>query len=148
MLVGDGPLREAISEQTASIPAIRLMGYREDVPEILKITDVFVLTSLYEGLGRALTEAMISKIPAVAPSIDGIPEILKNGDNGFLVPTKSPGAVAEKVLILLNNPQLRKKMGEKAYNTVVPAFTDDIMVDDIEKTYQKALKEKLNIDFT
>jgi glycosyltransferase involved in cell wall biosynthesis len=145
LIVGDGPLRAELETQIGDEDRIRMLGARENVPEILSILDVFALSSIYEGLGRAMTEAMIAGKPVVAPSVNGIPEVVKDKETGFLTPTKAPEILAEKILILLNNPDLRKTMGENARKTVIPAFSHLYMIDQIEALYIKLLDEKLNI---
>ncbi|MEW5818659.1 MAG: glycosyltransferase family 4 protein [Cyanobacteriota bacterium] len=148
LIVGDGPLKTELEQQIGDEPRIKLLGSREDVPDILYILDVFALSSIYEGLGRAMTEAMISAKPVVAPAVNGIPEIVIDNETGFLVKPKDPDSLAEKIMVLLNNNELRLQMGQNAYNKVVPAFSDKKMVDDIDKLYCKILLTKLNIEIT
>lgn len=146
LLVGNGPLKEELETLVKDEPSIRMMGEREDIPEILKITDIFALSSIYEGLGRAMTEAMICSKPVVAPEVNGIPEVVIDGKTGFLVPPKNPDALAEKLLLLLNDENKKLEMGNNAYHQVVPAFSADKMVDDIDLLYVKLFKDKLKIN--
>ena len=146
LIVGDGPLKEDLIKQIGDETRIRILGARKDIPEILHILDVFALSSIYEGLGRAMTEAMISSKPVVAPRVNGIPEVVEDGKTGFLIEPRDSKALAKRILILLNNDDMRIKMGRDAFMKVVPAFSDTNMVESIDKLYCKILKEKLNIE--
>lgn len=145
LMVGDGPLKEELIEQIGDESKIRMLGSRTDIPEILKTLDIFALSSIYEGLGRAMTEAMICNIPIVAPNVNGIPEVVIDGETGFLIEPRDSKGLAEKIMLLLNDEQLRIQIGQNAHNKVVPAFSDKKMVEDIDKLYCKILQEKLNI---
>lgn len=144
LLVGDGPLKDELESLSADEPNIRMLGERLDIPEILKITDIFALSSIYEGLGRAMTEAMICRKPVVAPAVNGIPEVIKDGKTGFLIEPKNPDMLAEKLLILLNDKDKKHEIGENAYHQVVPAFSADKMVEDIDTLYCKIYQQKYN----
>ena len=85
----------------------------EAVPEYMVAADVFVLPSLSEGFPTVIVEAMASGIPIVATKVGGVPEIIKDGENGFLVEPMNSEEIAEKVLLLLNNDELRKRISEK-----------------------------------
>ena len=91
LLVGDGELRQELEAQVSRLDItnkVRFLGSREDVPEILKIADIFALSSLWEGLGRAMTEAMLVGKPVVVPAIYGIPEIVHHHETGLLFEAK------------------------------------------------------------
>ena len=85
----------------------------ETVPEYMVASDVFVLPSLSEGFPTVILEAMASGIPIVATKVRGVPEIIKDGENGFLVEPRNSEEIAEKVLLLLNKDELRKRISEK-----------------------------------
>lgn len=145
IIVGEGPLQEHLLELIGTESKINILGARSNVPEILSVLDVFALSSIYEGLGRAMTEAMASKKPVVVPDINGIPEVVTDGETGLLFKPKDSAELAEKILLLLNDANLRIKLGENAYNRVVPEFSDKIMVDSIDKLYCLLFQNKLNI---
>jgi glycosyltransferase involved in cell wall biosynthesis len=116
LIVGDGDLRSQLERQIrdAGLEAkFVLTGWRQDVPEILPVMDVFLLSSLWEGLPFALIEAAHSNLPAVAFQTDGIPEIIEDGTNGFLAPRGNVAALAEKTLQLLEDDILRQQMGKR-----------------------------------
>jgi glycosyltransferase involved in cell wall biosynthesis len=145
LLVGDGPLKEKIeamiSEYKISEKVI-LTGFRSDIPELLSIMDIYVLTSLWEGLPRVLPQAMAMCIPIVATCVDGVPEAVKHGENGFLVPAKDYHALAEKTLQLIENPSLAKRMGEAGKKMVYPEFCVKEMVKKTEELYEDLFKLK------
>lgn len=145
LIAGDGPLRKKLETLIGSEEKIKLLGSKENIPEILKILDVFALSSIYEGLGRALTEAMAMGIPPIAPAVNGIPEIIKDGNTGFLVEPKSSKQLAEKIKLLLNNEKLRSEISKNTVKEVIPKFSHQLMIDEIENLYIKILKDKLNI---
>ena len=114
IMVGDGRLRpqiEALIAREGLEQAISLLGWRTDIPELLHLCDMLVLTSLWEGLPRVCPQAMAAGIPIVATDVNGIPEAIHNGVNGFLVAPGDVRATAEKILYLLSNPDIAKRMG-------------------------------------
>lgn len=82
----------------------------EKVPEYMGASDVFVLPSLSESFGIVNLEAMASGLPIIATNVRGLPEIIKNGENGFLVEPKNPEGIAEKVLLLLEDDELGERI--------------------------------------
>lgn len=90
-----------------------ITGYREDIPELLKISDIFVLPSYREGLPRSIIEAMAMKLPVIATNIRGAREEVLDGETGFLVPVGNVEALADAILKLVRDSELRKSMGEK-----------------------------------
>lgn len=138
VLVGDGPLAEAVRAAAADEPGIHLIGYRSDVPDVLSAFDVFMQASLWEGLGRAATEAMVMRLPVAATAVDGVPELVQHGVTGYLSPAGKPAELADNVLRLLEDPAAAKEMGERAYYRVVPAFDVEQMVRAIETEYERA----------
>jgi glycosyltransferase involved in cell wall biosynthesis len=114
-------------------------GFREDVPELIRVFDVFVLSSLFEGLPLALLEAMVMGKPAVATSVGGVPEVIEDGINGFLVPARDPAALAGKILQLLDDNALRSDVSRKASSTVREHFNIASMVKKVEQVYYDVL---------
>jgi glycosyltransferase involved in cell wall biosynthesis len=140
LIVGDGELRwksERLAEELGITPFVKFLGFREDVPELLQLFDVYVLSSLWEGLGRALTEALYSRRPTVATAVAGVPELVRNKETGILVPPADPAALAEGILYLLDNPDKRKKLAQNAHNLVKQEFSVEAMVQSIDELYQE-----------
>ena len=121
LLVGDGVLRPAIEKLIGKLgirDKIILAGWRRDIPAIMQCVDLLVLTSLWEGLPRVLPEAMAAGIPVVASRVNGSPEAIQDGVNGYLLPPRSIGEMAQKVMHLLQHPQKARAMGEKGRELV------------------------------
>ncbi|NEQ82645.1 MAG: glycosyltransferase family 4 protein, partial [Moorea sp. SIO2I5] len=145
LLVGEGELQPRLQTQTQQLGIenrVRFLGSREDVPEILKIADIFALSSLWEGLGRAMTEAMLLGKPVVVPNIYGIPETVHHGETGLLFPAKDVAKLAHHLVYLLQNHQERERLGHKAKQLTRKLFDVDQMVQQIEQIYQQLLNQK------
>ena len=142
LLVGDGELRQELEAQVSRLDItnkVRFLGSREDVPEILKIADIFALSSLWEGLGRAMTEAMLVGNPVVVPAIYGIPEIVHHHETGLLFEAKNVEQLANNLIYLLEHPEERDRLGQNAKNLTRNLFDGDAMVRHIEEVYIKFL---------
>lgn len=114
LFVGDGGLREAMEAEIARLDlakSFRLAGWRRDVPAIMHCLDVFVLTSLWEGLPRVYLEALASGVPVVGTRVDGAAEAVRDGINGYLLAPGDVQGMADRVLSLLANPTLAADMG-------------------------------------
>jgi len=138
VLVGDGELRPKIEKLIAELnlkTRVVLTGWRRDIPRIIHIFDVLVLTSLWEGLPRVFFEAWASGKPVVATDIDGAREAIIDGKNGFLVEPDDLNRMAERVVWLIKNRDSAQEMGQEGRKTLYPAFDIDCMVKDIEKLY-------------
>jgi glycosyltransferase involved in cell wall biosynthesis len=142
IMVGDGPLAADVIGAIGDEQRIKVLGYRDDVAELYAILDVFALASLWEGLGRALTEAMIMGIPIAATAVNGIPELVIHRQTGLLSPPHHPAQLAEHIAWLLENPEAARRMSERAQARVVPDFDARLMVEKIEALYERLLAEK------
>jgi glycosyltransferase involved in cell wall biosynthesis len=142
IMVGDGPLAFEVQQAIGDEQRIKVLGYRDDVPEILSILDVFALSSLFEGLGRALTEAMLMGIPVVVTAVDGMPELVTHTKTGLLSPPQNPAQLAENIIWMLEHPEGAYRMGQCARERVAPNFGVKQMVDKIEALYERLLVEK------
>ena len=143
VMVGDGILAKAVKEsvfEKGLAEVFHLLGWREDVPGIVSVFDVFVLTSLWEGLPMVHAEAMARGKPIVATSVDGTPEVVLDGVNGFLVPAGDTASMAEKVLLLLGDADLRTKMGKTGKGMVSPRFAMDRLVSEVASLYRNFLE--------
>ena len=142
IMIGDGPLASEVRQAIDDERRIKVFGYRDDVPEILSILDLFVLSSLWEGLGRALTEAMIVGVPVAATAVNGVPELVTHQQTGLLSPPGEPARLAENITWLLNYPDEAYRMKQNAINRVVPTFSAERMIEQIEALYERLLAEK------
>lgn len=140
VLVGDGELRremEWLIDDLGIRSNIHLLGWRRDVARILSCFDVFLLTSLWEGLPMVCPQAMCLSKPIVATRVDGTPEAVLDGRNGFLADPGDVGALARRVLILLEDRELARKMGEEGRG-MVDEFSDALMLRRFEALYAEA----------
>lgn len=144
MLVGDGPLRgevSALANQLGITDRLLLTGLRHDVPDLLAAFDLFLLTSLWEGLPRVLPQAMAARLPIVATAIDGSAEAIESGINGLLTPPGDPQGLAKAALKLLQDPALARRMGA-AGQARVAEFDVYTMVAKIDDLYCELLRRK------
>ncbi|MDD5687978.1 MAG: glycosyltransferase family 4 protein [Elusimicrobia bacterium] len=137
ILVGDGKLRKQIELLVKKLNLqknIIITGWRQDINEIIKIFDIFLLTSLWEGLPRVIIEAMASGLPVVATYVDGTKEIVQEGLTGYVTYPHEIEKMAERIIRVLADVELRKKLSEEAKKTV-KEFDIDLMVSQQEKLY-------------
>jgi len=104
---------------------------------MLAITDMFVLPSLWEGLPTAIIEAMAAGCPVVATAVAGTPEVVIDGETGFLVNPRDPKALAQKIRLLLQDQALCKKMGEAGAKRAREHFSLERMVQEYEALYKQ-----------
>lgn len=145
ILAGDGPLRPDIeralrAEDRAS--AVELLGQRDDIPTLMAAADVVTLTSRWEGLPYTLLEAGASGRPAVATTVNGVPEIIVEGETGLLVPAGEPARMAERVQGLLNDPAGAARMGAAARRRVQEHFTAERMAERTMSIYERVLARR------
>ncbi len=139
VLVGDGQLRGDCGELTRSLGisgSVHFLGKRDDVAEILSQLDVSVLCSTSEGFSNVILESMAAGKPVVATNIGGNPEMVVSGVTGYLVPPADSGSLAEAIASLLNDPDMRRSMGENAKLQVAQRFSIPAMVKGYEHLYQ------------
>jgi glycosyltransferase involved in cell wall biosynthesis len=143
ILVGDGEERRDLEKLTSSLnlaDSVTFVGKvpNEKVPQYMAAADIFVLPSLSEGFPMVIVEAMASGLPIVTTNVTGLPEIVHNGENGLLVEPKNSVELAEKILLLLQDDELR---GDIAQNNRQRAkdYTWEKVVDNLEEVYQKVV---------
>jgi glycosyltransferase involved in cell wall biosynthesis len=139
VFIGDGPQRRALEAKAFSLGLegkIMFLGWRRDGAQWLASSDVFALTSLWEGLPRALVEALRTGLPAVCYATDGVVDVLRDGVNGFLVPPGDVDAFAERLTRLLENADFRRRLGAAAAASIGPEFDIGTMVRAQERLYE------------
>jgi glycosyltransferase involved in cell wall biosynthesis len=144
VLAGDGELRPQVEEAVRSLGLegkVRLLGWRRDVAEIIPSLDVLVLTSLWEGLPRVFPQAMAAAVPIVAYRVDGAPEAVTDGVNGFLVDPGDFREASRKVVRLLGDPGLAASLG-RAGSLRAAEFDADRMVREQEALYERLWMER------
>ena len=141
VIVGDGPLRpqvEALIGELGLRDRIKLTGLRTDVPDLMSAFDVFVLSSLWEGLPRVLPQAMAAGLPIVATAVDGNAEAVQDGVNGRLTPPGDATALAEAVIQLLRDPGQAARFSQAGLDRVAE-FDARRMVDQVAGLYEQLL---------
>ena len=145
LLVGDGFLRKETKMLISMYGLQRdviLFGWRQDVPRILSAMDIFVLTSLWEGLPIAVLEAMSSSLPVVATNTGGIREVVREGINGFLVEPHDIERMLYRVTLLLKNCDLRLNLGKHAKDSLGEDFSLENMLKKSEHLYIDLIRKK------
>jgi glycosyltransferase involved in cell wall biosynthesis len=145
VLLGDGSEKsylEYLIENLNISDHVVLCGYQMNVNSWLHLIDIFVLASINEGMGRAILEAMASGLPVIATKTGGIPELIQDGVNGILIPTKNSQMISDAVLKLIRNPNLRQHYGENGLKSVTEKFGIEMMVKNLESLYDNLMKEE------
>jgi glycosyltransferase involved in cell wall biosynthesis len=139
LLVGDGTLRrrlERLRREAGLEGRLHLPGWRRDVPAVLDATTVVTLTSRFEGLPRVLVEARAAAVPVVAMAVDGVDEVVADGENGFLLAPGDVAGVAMRVAELLSDRGLRDRLAARA-GEGLEEFDRDAMVRHQEQLYRE-----------
>ncbi|MFQ5914953.1 MAG: glycosyltransferase family 4 protein [Nitrospinota bacterium] len=142
LLVGAGPEESRLrseAQELSLMDQIVFLGEREDVPTVLAASDLFVLSSLWEGLPRSIMEAMASRLAVVATDAGGVKELVVDGETGYVVPGNDAPALAGRMAGLLREEALRRRMGEAGHQRVKEHFTEERMVSAMESIYQEIL---------
>jgi glycosyltransferase involved in cell wall biosynthesis len=138
LIVGDGDQKETLCGQAKILgiyPQVKIVGFRNDVNEILSIIDIFILPSLSEGLSLALLEAMAAAKPIIASNVGGNREAIKNGHNGLLVSPLSIQEILNAILDLYNNRELGIQIGNNAYIDAKEKYSLSHMADQYMHIY-------------
>jgi len=141
LLVGEGELEQTLKAEAAKLRLgehVRFLGFRSDVPALLSLLDVFVLPSLSEGLSMALLEAMAAGKPVVVTRVGGNPEVVIDGDTGFLIDAESPESISHRVLQLLSDKAQAARMGERGRRRAHERFSFRATVDQYQRYYEQA----------
>jgi glycosyltransferase involved in cell wall biosynthesis len=142
LCAGEGPEREYLSSRIAELglsERVHLIGHRLDVPAVLRLATVACLCSSAEGLSNALMEAMAARLPVVATRVGGNPELIRDGENGFLVPHGDVAALADKLAALLAAPELAREMGARGRRRVESELSLERMAEGHGALYRRAL---------
>jgi len=144
VILGEGELREHLERQVQEHHLqkhVLLPGFRTDVLGCIKGFDVFVMSSVTEGLGTSLLDAMACSRPIVATTAGGIPEIVEENVNGLLIPPRDASALAAAIVRLLQDRALQARLGAAGFARVQARFTVERMVAETAETYQKVRSE-------
>ena len=142
VVVGRGPLESELRGLAGDLglsDAVVWAGFRTDVATVMRSLDVFVLSSVYEGFGLVLLEAMEASLPIVASRVSAIPEIVVEGKTGCLVPSRDAQALATAMVSMLNEED-RHRMGKSGHDRLLSDFAVDRMVDETFSVYQSVME--------
>jgi glycosyltransferase involved in cell wall biosynthesis len=143
VITGEGPERANLTAQIAALPrpgAVHLTGNRRDVPRVLAALDAFTLTSKSEGLPLVIPEAMAAGLPVVATAVGGVPQVVDDGETGFLVPYGDDAALRDRMVALDGDRQRARRIGATARERALGRYSSRRMVDDYLDLYRKAVK--------
>jgi len=145
LLAGRGDLEEAARLRVSELGldgVVRFLGWRSDVPDLLRASDLLAVTSLKEGFGRTITEAMSSGLPVVSFDSGAPREIIAHGQTGILVAERDPEAFGQAMISILSDPSLRKSMGEAGLALARARFDIPVFVSATEALLSRAIERK------
>ncbi len=145
LLVGQGPDLETLKTKAKAFGLqnqFLSVGYKKQPEAYYQLMDIFCIASAHEGFGLVAAEAMMHQIPVVATRVGGLQNVVVDNETGFLVPPKDPKALGEKIQTLINNPELRKQMGQAGYQRAMEHYSAERYVREVEELYLGLLKEK------
>jgi glycosyltransferase involved in cell wall biosynthesis len=141
-LVGDGPDRAGLERRAHELGIIKdtlFLGYQEDVGPLYAAFDALVLPSGNEGTPVSVIEALAAGTPVVATRVGGVPDIVRDGEDGFLVEPGESEAFAERLAELARDTPLRERLGAAGRERVLPRYAVERLVDDIDRLYRALL---------
>jgi glycosyltransferase involved in cell wall biosynthesis len=141
-LVGDGPDRPQLEQRAHELGVIRdtlFLGYQEDVAPFYAAFDALILPSSNEGTPVSAIEALAAGRPVVATRVGGVPDVVQEGEDGFLVEPGATDDLAERLARLAREPELRERMGRAGRDRVLPRYAVERLVDDVDRLYRSLL---------
>lgn len=147
LIAGDGPLRPKLEREIKRkglSRVVHLLGHQTGLAGIMKAVDAFVLPSYREGTPRVISEAMAAGLPVIATRVDGIPEQVEDGTNGYLIEPRKVEPLVQALLRLFEDEKLRHRMGQASLKRV-QAFSQEAMIQALDVLYHKLLDRHLEI---
>jgi glycosyltransferase involved in cell wall biosynthesis len=144
-MVGDGPDRERLEQVAHDLGIARstyFVGYQTDIAGYYRLFDAFVLPSVNEGTPVSAIEALASGTPVVATRVGGVPDVVTDGVDGFLVPPRDTDAAADRLAQLARDPELRARLGETGRANAQARYSVERLVDDVDRLYRELLAAK------
>lgn len=143
IVVGEGRLRNELEQQaagTSCADSIHFLGHRKNIPELLRAMDVFVLSSIAEGMPKTILEAMAAGVPCIGTNVGGVPEILADGESGYLVPSRDECSLADAMVELVKKTDEEvKQLVEKARQRAKSHYTHEVIVKRLEQIYETCM---------
>ena len=148
VIAGDGPMYSSLGKLVESLgvrDSVEFLGHRRDVPDLLRGATVFARPSTLEGMPLTILEAMATGLPVIATPVGGTPELITDGQNGFLIPVGDSHALAGAILDVLRDPRRSSSMGQRNLQIVQNEYTWERVINRTEALYQEmVLKEAGN----
>jgi glycosyltransferase involved in cell wall biosynthesis len=144
-MVGDGPDRPQVERQARVLGIMRrclFLGYQDEVAPFYGAFDAFVLPSGNEGTPVTTIEALAGARPVVATRVGGVPDVVRDGEDGFLVDPEAVDELADRLARLAGNPDLRRRMGEAGRARVLERYSVQRLLDDVDRLYRELLRAK------
>lgn len=143
-IVGDGDMKASIAQRVSEINAqygavIEMTSWEKDIATFNAGMDIICLSSNNEGTPVSLIEAQAANIPVISTNVGGVSDVVKEGETGYIVPKENEDAFLEKLLFLIENENIRKKMSQNGWNYVQDKFSYITLVKNTEKYYQRLL---------
>jgi glycosyltransferase involved in cell wall biosynthesis len=147
-MVGDGPDRERLERRAHELGVMRdtlFLGYQEDVAPYYAAFDALVLPSANEGTPVSVIEALAAGTPVVATRVGGVPDVVREGEEGFLVETGATDDLAERLCRLAGDAELRQRLGQSGRERVLKRYSVERLLDDVDRLYRELLREARSI---
>lgn len=144
LVLGDGPLRASLEARTRELgiaDIVRFLGYRADFPRLLGAADISALTSLWEGLPRVLVQSAAAGRPILTFDVEGAWEVVRDGENGFIVPSRDVDRLAARLDELLSNRARARALGAAGPARVSSQWTVETMIERLDRMYQRRSKD-------
>jgi len=144
LVAGEGPLKSElldVAQQLRCNSSVHFLGRREDVPDLLRASDLFVLSSQYEGTSNAVQEAMASGLPVVATDVGGMRDLIEPDHTGWLVPAGATDRIAERILFGFAKSPERNKIGQAARQAAVDQFSLERWIECYAALYRELIDE-------
>lgn len=143
LIVGEGPEESRILasiERAGLTGRVRMLGFRDDLLNVFRSLDVFVIPSV-EGdtIPQVLMQALAMGLPVVSTTVGSIPDVVIDGETGFVVPPRDARSLADRIVVLLNDQALRSRMGKQGRALVERSYSLDRMLDELERVYKSVL---------
>jgi len=142
-IVGNGPEERSLKSLAFELgieERVIFAGWRSDLPEIYKASDLFCLPSIYEGLPMALLGAMASGLSAIVSNVSGNRELVDDGESGFVVPSKDYKLLANRILRIVSDNPLRERMGVSARRKIIEQYNAVSMANKYQRVYDYCLE--------
>jgi len=146
LFAGEGELCQELTlmtQQLGVVDVVSFLGVRQDIPQLLSVSDIFVLPSLWEGMPNAVLEAMAVGTPVITTNVGGCPEIIRDGETGILIPSENSDALAQAIIRLLGDAPLRQQLSQAAQHWVVEHFSEEKNISAFEQLYQSLILAKV-----